>query len=74
MMMAQDAWPQRTAFAAALVMGWGWVPGGLGASFIGYIADQRTLDAALHLLVTPPLVGALCILGYLLARRSKAAA
>ncbi len=72
-MMAQDAWPQRTAFAAALVMGWGWVPGGLGASFIGYIADQRTLDAALHLLVTPPLVGALCILGYLLARRSKAA-
>lgn len=68
-MMAQDAWPQRTAFAAALVMGWGWVPGGLGASFIGYIADQRTLDAALHLLVTPPLIGALCILGYLLARR-----
>ncbi|MFN8444786.1 MAG: MFS transporter [Caldilineaceae bacterium] len=63
-LMAQDAWPQRTAFAAAVVMGWGWVPGGLGASFTGYIADQSGLNAALYLLITPPLIGALCILGY----------
>ena len=70
-LMAQDAWPRRTAFAAAAVMGWGWVPGGLGASFTGYIADQSTLDAGLSLLITPPLLGAICILAYRFLRARR---
>lgn len=69
--MAQETWPYSVGFASALVMGLGWAPGGLGASFTGFIADHSSLAAGLQLLVFPPLLGLACILTYVaLQRRS----
>jgi membrane protein implicated in regulation of membrane protease activity len=45
-------------------MGIGWAPGGLGASFTGYLADLSTLDYSLQLLVVPPLLGLACMVGW----------
>jgi FSR family fosmidomycin resistance protein-like MFS transporter len=70
--MAQDAWPQGLGLASALAMGLGWLPGGLGASFTGFVADQTSLATALHLLVVPPMVGLLCALVYAGHRRVRA--
>jgi hypothetical protein len=54
-----------------MVMGLGWAPGGLGASFTGLVADHYSLATALHLLIFPPLLGLACILTYaVLQRRS----
>jgi FSR family fosmidomycin resistance protein-like MFS transporter len=61
-LLAQDAMPSRIALASALVMGLGWVPAGLGASFTGYLADQTSLAAAMYALLTPALLAALCVL------------
>ncbi len=63
-LLAHDAWPHRIALASGLVMGLGWVPAGLGASFTGYLADQSTLAIAMNALIVPPLLAALCILLY----------
>lgn len=69
--MAQETWPYSVGFASALVMGLGWAPGGLGASFTGFIADRSSLATGLHLLVFPPILGLACILTYMaLQRRS----
>jgi FSR family fosmidomycin resistance protein-like MFS transporter len=69
--MAQETWPQGIGLASALVMGLGWAPGGLGASFTGFIADHYALSTGLQLLIFPPLLGLACALGYaVLQRRS----
>jgi FSR family fosmidomycin resistance protein-like MFS transporter len=62
--MAQDCWTQRAAVASGLIMGIGWAPGGLGASFTGYLADLSTLDYSLQFLVVPPLLGLACMVGW----------
>ena len=58
-LMAQEAWPQAMGLAASLVIGLGWMPAGLGAWTIGFIADQSTLTFALTTLVIVPLLGSL---------------
>jgi FSR family fosmidomycin resistance protein-like MFS transporter len=69
--MAQETWPQGVGRASALVMGVGWAPGGLGASFTGFVADHYALATGLQLLIFPPLLGLACALGYAaLQRRS----
>lgn len=69
--MAQETWPQGVGFASALVMGLGWAPGGMGASFTGFVADHYALATGLYLLIFPPLLGLACILTYAaLQRRS----
>jgi fucose permease len=69
--MAQETWPQGVGFASALVMGLGWAPGGMGASFTGFVADHYSLATGLDLLIFPPLLGLACILIYAaLQRRS----
>jgi hypothetical protein len=69
--MAQETWPQGVGLASALVMGIGWAPGGLGASFTGFVADHYALATGLQLLIFPPLLGLACALGYgALQRRS----
>ena len=71
MVMAQETWPHGVGFASALVMGLGWAPGGLGASFTGLMADHYSLAIGLELLIFPPLLGLTCILTYaVLHRRS----
>jgi FSR family fosmidomycin resistance protein-like MFS transporter len=70
-LMAQETWPSGVGLASALVMGLGWAPGGLGASFTGLVADQYSLATGLQLLIIPPLLGLACILTYAaLQRRS----
>jgi len=63
-LMAQDCWPRRAAVASGLIMGIGWAPGGLGASFTGYLADRSTLSASLTWLVVPPLIGLACVVAW----------
>ena len=62
--MAQEAWPQNIGFAGALVMGLGWLPGGIGASALGVMADSAGLERALSTLVVPLLAGVAAIGGY----------
>jgi len=62
--MAQETWPQGVGLASALVMGLGWLPGGIGASVTGLLADQTSLTAALGWLIIPPVLGPACALLY----------
>ncbi|MBX3014283.1 MAG: MFS transporter [Caldilineaceae bacterium] len=63
-LLAHDAWPQRIALASGLVMGFGWVPAGLGASFTGYLADQSSLTTAMTALLAPAVLAVFCVLAY----------
>lgn len=60
----QEAWPHRVGMASALVSGLGWLPGGIGAAFTGFVADRTSLTMALSLLVIPPVLGLICALIY----------
>ena len=71
--MAQETWPRGVGTASGLVMGLGWVPGGLGASLTGVLADRSSLTTALRWLVLPAALSAACILAYDLVRRSSPA-
>jgi FSR family fosmidomycin resistance protein-like MFS transporter len=62
--MAQETWPRGVGLASALVMGLGWLPGGIGASFTGFVADQTSLSRALGWLIVPPALGLACTLMY----------
>lgn len=53
----QEAWPHRVGMASALVSGLGWLPGGIGASFTGFMADRTSLTTSLSLLAIPPIIG-----------------
>jgi FSR family fosmidomycin resistance protein-like MFS transporter len=64
--MAQETWPRGVGLASALAMGLGWLPGGIGASFTGFVADQSSLATALGWLVIPPALGLACTLIYAL--------
>ena len=47
--MAQEAWPRNIGLAGGLVMGLGWLPGGVGASAIGLAGGQcRPATSAVH--------------------------
>lgn len=70
--IAQETWPQGIGLASALVMGLGWLPGGLGASFTGLVADRTSLATALSLLLVPAVLGLACALVY--SRRQWATA
>ena len=60
--MAQESWSRGVGMASALVLGLGWLPGGIGASFTGFIADQFSLTLGLQSLVVAPVLGMLSIL------------
>jgi FSR family fosmidomycin resistance protein-like MFS transporter len=62
--MAQETWPRGVGLASALVMGLGWLPGGIGAAFTGFLADQSSLSKALAWLIVPPILGFACALAY----------
>ena len=62
--MAQEAWPRNLGLAGGLVMGLGWLPGGIGASAIGLLADSAGLQHALSTLVVPLLAGVAAIGAY----------
>lgn len=70
-LLAHDAWPHRIALASGLVMGLGWVPAGLGASFTGYLADHSSLTTAMTALALPAALAALCVLAYRLGLKPR---
>lgn len=61
-LMAQEAWPQAVGLASSLAIGFGWLPGGIGAWFVGVLADRVSLTFALTTLVAAPLVGLIAAL------------
>lgn len=67
--MAQETWPRGRGIASGLVMGLGWLPGGIGASLTGVIADRFSLGIGLRTLVVPAALGVLCLLAFALAER-----
>ncbi len=56
-LLARRLIPTRTGLAAALIMGLGWVPSGIGAGLAGWTADRFGLQAALEPLALYPLAG-----------------
>lgn len=62
--MAHDSWPKNIGVASGLVMGVGGIPGGIGASILGLLADSLGLEQALSTLTIPLLVGILSIVFY----------
>lgn len=68
--LAQELWPKGPALAAGWVMGPGWWPGGIGASFTGWLADRTSLDAAMQWLILAPVVAALIMCTLVLALRN----
>lgn len=61
-LMAQESWPRAVGLASSLAIGFGWLPGGIGAWLVGWLADQYSLSTALSTLVAVPLVGLLAAL------------
>ena len=74
--IAQEAWPHNIGLAGGLIMGLGWLPGGVGASALGFMADNVGLARALTTQVVPLVVGVLAVAGYALltAARTRARA
>jgi FSR family fosmidomycin resistance protein-like MFS transporter len=68
--MAQETWPRGVGTASGLVMGLGWVPGGLGASLTGVLADRYSLTDALRTLLLPALLSVVSILAYAAIQRA----
>jgi FSR family fosmidomycin resistance protein-like MFS transporter len=64
--MAHETWPRGVGLASALVTGLGWLPGGIGASFTGYVADQSSLATGMGYLLVAPALGLVCALAYAL--------
>ena len=69
--VAQEVWPRGMAMASGLVMGLGWWPGGLGATFTGWVADQMALETALEGLVVAPVLGALLMAAFAVALQRR---
>lgn len=62
LLMAQEAWPQAVGLASSLAIGFGWLPSGMGAWFVGLLADRTSLTAGLTTLVVVPLFGIMAAL------------
>lgn len=69
--VAQEVWPRGMAMASGLVMGLGWWPGGLGATFTGWVADQMALETALEGLVLAPVLGAVLMVVFAVALQRR---
>lgn len=69
--MAAETWPKGVGLASALVMGLGWMPGGIGASFTGYLADNTTLTNGLTWLMVAPVVGVGFVIAFALQQRRQ---
>lgn len=57
LLMAQEAWPRAVGLASSLAIGFGWLPGGIGAWTVGALADNYSLSVALSTLIAVPVVG-----------------
>ncbi len=62
MLMGRQVMPERSSLVAALVMGIGWTPSGIGAWLTGRMADQWGIHDALTVLPFLPALGVCLIL------------
>ena len=69
-LMAQEAWPQGVGLAAALAIGIGALPSGIGAWTIGRLADQTSLGYAFSTVTWVPLISVVAIVAYRFVRVS----
>jgi FSR family fosmidomycin resistance protein-like MFS transporter len=69
--LAQESWPGGVGIASGLVMGLGWLPGGIGASLTGRIADRISLAVGLRWLVVPVVLGALFVIAFAVLSRVR---
>jgi FSR family fosmidomycin resistance protein-like MFS transporter len=69
--LAQESWPGGIGIASGLVMGVGWLPGGIGASVTGLLADRFSLAVALRWLAAPVLLGAIFVTIYAALQRAR---
>jgi FSR family fosmidomycin resistance protein-like MFS transporter len=73
--IAQEAWPRNIGLAGGMIMGLGWLPGGVGASAVGMMADNIGLARALATQAIPLAIGVLAVAAYALltirGRRGK---
>lgn len=60
--LAQSAWPRSVGLVSAMVIGLAWVPGGIGASVTGLVADKYSLETSLNFLLIPPILGAISLI------------
>ena len=72
MIVARGIIPTRSGLAAALVMGIGWIPAGIGAWVTGNLADAFGLRDALSFLAWAPMLGLLAIAGFALMQARSA--
>ena len=70
--MAQESWPRGVGLASALALGLGWLPGGIGASVTGYIADQTSLITALQSLFLAIILGLIVVIAFAVLQRQIA--
>ena len=68
MIVARGIIPTRSGLAAALVMGIGWIPAGIGAWATGNLADAFGIQAALSFLAWVPMLGILAMASFALMR------
>jgi FSR family fosmidomycin resistance protein-like MFS transporter len=61
-MLAQALWPRSIGLVSGIVIGFAWVPGGIGSSVTGMIADHSSLIIGLQLLVVSPILATACSL------------
>lgn len=71
--MAQEVWSRGVGLASALVIGLGWVPGGIGAAVTGLLADKYSLVIGLRALLIAPIISVVCMLAFVALRRHREA-
>ena len=71
--LAQEVWSRGVGLASALVIGLGWVPGGIGAAVTGLLADKYSLTIGLRALLIAPILGVGCMLIFVALRRGREA-
>ena len=68
----RGAWPRNIGLAGGMIMGLGWLSGGVGASAVGMMADNIGLARALATQAIPLVIGVLAVAAYaLLAVRGR---
>ena len=55
----QELLPNNVGLASGLTLGFGVGAGGIGAAFLGWVADQWGLPAIFHVMIIFPIVGLL---------------
>lgn len=70
-LMAQQTLPHAVGLASSMVIGIGWLPAGIGAWVVGWLADRSTLADGLTTLIFVPVLGVIAALAFALMIRTR---